>query len=288
MLSFIKQYKGKDIDKVPYKYLEDRYYAGIKYDGNYVQIVKEGNAVTFYTSSGKPFKLDDIEAELVELNPNIDFILESEYIADTRGVLGDRGQCTTTRYRTNTSKGITNVAGANKFKVFDILYISIGDTNFYNCELDEDNFEERYTHFTEHNIELGSNLELVEFRSITLEEAKKEAEFYCALGGEGYFLFHSTHTWKDKGRSNLAIKLKMKPKVQLECIGTVEGEGKYVGMVGSLTLKDYEGRIVNVGSGLSDIDRNKEASYYIGKNILIEYEQILDTYIQPRFIKVVK
>lgn len=286
MLRFIKQYKGKDIDKVPTKYLEDVYYAGIKYDGNYVQIVKEGNEVTFYTSSGKPFKLEDAAADIVRANIDIDFIIEAEYIANTDGLLGSRGKCTTTTYRTNTSKGIPNIAGTNKFMIFDILYLEIMKTVFYDCTIDDTNFGGRLNLLD--NIGLTNNIELVEFTQIPLVRARVSTSAYCADGGEGYFLFHSSHTWRDKGRSNLAIKLKMKPRVQLDCIGIVEGEGKYIGMTGSLTLKDYEGRIVNVGSGLSDIDRNRDASYYIGKSILIEYEQILDTYIQPRFIKVVK
>ena len=69
-------------------------------------------------------------------------------------------------------------------------------------------------------------------------------------------------------------------------MGITEGEGKYKGMIGSLVLQDASGRIVSVGSGLSDAYRSKASIAYIGKVIEIEYEQILDTYIQPTFVTV--
>ena len=54
-------------------------------------------------------------------------------------------------------------------------------------------------------------------------------------------------------------------------------------MVGSLVLQESTGRLVSVGSGMSDEDRNKPSSYFVGKVVEIEYEQIADTYIQPTF-----
>ncbi len=285
---FLKQYKGKDLDKVPAsKLLEDNYYVGKKYDGNYVQIHKMGDTVTFYTSGGKEFYLDDVELDLVLNNPNTDFIVEAEYIALTVGLLGSRGQCTTTTFRTNTSKGIKNLCNNNKFKVFDILYLASTGLVMYDCTIDSDNFEERLEHFNTYNIDLGSNLDLVNWVCMSKDEALMHARHYCDIGGEGMFMFHESHTWADKGRSNLAIKLKFYPRKTLHCIGTEDGEGKYTNMIGSLILKDGKGLIVKVGSGLSDSDRAGVKEYYIGQWVEIEYEQILDTYIQPRFIRIV-
>ena len=87
-------------------------------------------------------------------------------------------------------------------------------------------------------------------------------------------------------RVNHAIKLKGRLTADLYCLGSNIGEGKYKGMLGSLVLKDSKGRLVCVGSGLDDVDRNKGLSYFVGKVIEIEYEQIQDTYIQPTYIRI--
>lgn len=283
----IKQYKGTDLDKISKKNLkEDGYFAGVKYDGNYVQIYKVGDSVRFFTSGGKEFKLLDVEKELVELNPNIDFYIETEYIGVTDGKLGSRGNCTTTTWRTNFTKLIPCNANTSRFKCFDILYLRVDDKVLYHCDTDNDNFEERYAHFSEHDIKLGSNIDLVEFKVRTLDEAKAEAKDLCSQGWEGLFAFHTTHTYEEKGRSSLAIKIKAKQRADLFCINIEPGEGKYEGMIGSLVLIDSKDRIVRVGSGLSDIDRSKSISYFLNSVIEIGYEQILDTYIQPTFIRV--
>ncbi len=52
-------------------------------------------------------------------------------------------------------------------------------------------------------------------------------------------------------------------------------------MIGALLLEDSKGRVVSVGSGLSDDQRRVNSMYFVGRVIEIEYEQILDTYIQP-------
>jgi len=82
------------------------------------------------------------------------------------------------------------------------------------------------------------------------------------------------------------VKYKKRPTVDLLCIGTAKGEeGKqYEHAIGSLILQDSKGRTVNVSSGLSKELRFKDPDTFIGKVIEIEYEQIIDTYIQPAFI----
>ena len=57
-------------------------------------------------------------------------------------------------------------------------------------------------------------------------------------------------------------------------------------MIGALVLEDSQGRRVSVGSGLTDGDRNEHYNAFEGKVVEIEYEQIIDTYIQPTFIRV--
>ena len=149
---FIPQYKGKDLNKVNDKHRKNEYYTGIKYDGNYVQIHKFGDQVMFFTSGGKPFMLDDVEKQLVEANPHINFIIETEHIGLTNGKLGSRGQCTTTTWFTNFEKLINCNAGDKHFKCFDLLHIAYNkpeDKGYipYDCKMDKEGFELRLSYF---------------------------------------------------------------------------------------------------------------------------------------------
>ena len=74
-------------------------------------------------------------------------------------------------------------------------------------------------------------------------------------------------------RTNALLKVKVMQDCDLEIIGVQEGEGKFAGTLGALTV-DYKGTPVGVGSGLSDEMRravwaNPDA--YIGRVATIQY-----------------
>jgi len=274
----LKQYKGKDLaDIAKSKLMADEYYASAKYDGNYCQIEKFGTEVKFFTSGGKQF-YDFTKGEELSKLP-YDFIIEAEYIADTNGLLGDRGRCTLTTARTNFSKGLKWNGGS--YMVFDILYFR--DEKRLSEEANPGEFRHRLRYLQ--ILRLPKDMQLVNFRLLTIAQAKDWMEEITAVGVEGVFLKHPTHKYRDIGRSNLAVKLKPNHQIDLTCIGIVEGEGKYIGMIGSLILQDSQGRIVNVGSGLTDMDRARPKEFFIGQRIPITYERIDNTYIQPRITK---
>jgi len=269
----LAQCKGKDLNKVPQSKLGNEFYASIKYDGHYCQIHKIGDEVKFYTSGGKEFYLENIAEELVNLNPLHDFIIEAEYIYTTSGKLGNRGKAARlTTYRTDFEKGIVNVASdKERFKVFDI----ITDKPMI--------FEDRLWELQKLN--LGTHCELVDYLGpYDLSICKAIAKSKVKKGYEGLYLKAPSHIYRAGKRVNDAIKLKLRPTADLLCIDVEDGEGKYTGMIGSLVLKDSKGRVVRVGSGLSDIDRAIRKEAWIGAIIEIEYEQILDTYIQPTYV----
>jgi ATP-dependent DNA ligase len=273
----IKQCKGKDIEKVPKsKLLQDGWYVSIKYDGHYVQIHKKGNNVTFFTSGGKEFYIEHIADELCNLNPNVDFIIECEYIADTTGKLGCRGSAAKlTTYRTNFAKGLESgsIVGKDIFKVFDIIIEGIP---FY------------IRNMTLNQLNLGTHCE----KACTIREKPFKLEnidvnSFLDEGYEGLYLKHKDHIYEPGKRVNTAIKLKGRKTADLLCLGMEPGEGKYEGMIGSLILIDTKGRVVRVGSGLNDSDRLMAFDLAFKDRVIeIEYEQILDTYIQPTYLRV--
>jgi len=121
----------------------------------------------------------------------------------------------------------------------------------------------------------------------TPKEAKEFAKTLAKDGWEGAMCVCPRSYYYIGKRVNNSVKLKFRKTADLLCVGFEEGEGKYEGMIGALILKDSKGRMVNVGSGLEDYQRNSKCKAdYLGSVIEIEYEQIIDTYIQPTFIRV--
>lgn len=271
----IEQCKGKDLAKVPTsKLIANGWIATIKYDGNYVQIEKQGDSVRFYTSGEKEFYIPEIAEYLIE-NNTCDFIIETEYIALTTGKLGSRVNCSTGSLRSQFEKGLAHgIVG--QFKVFDIIS--------YNNELLTEGYQDRLKILE--GLQLGEHIQsaFTYGEIMTLDQAREAARLIVAQGWEGLYLKQYNHKYEPGKRVNTAIKLKMRPTADLLCIGVVEGEGKYVGQIGALILKDKVGRIVNVGSGLCDFSRGRDSSVFVGSVVEIEYEQILDTYIQPTFV----
>lgn len=270
----IAQCKGKDLNKVPAsKLIKDGWYLTKKYDGNYVQIHKSPTEVRFFTSGGKEFYIPEIAEELLNLSTD-SFILECEYIGRSQGNLGDRTKaCKLTTYRTEFEKDqVSRAHEDERFIAFDIIVPFA-------------TYPERERALS--RFKLGHYIKkAIVFGPLSLEEANDTARSYIKQGAEGVYLKHKSHEQLAGKRVNTAIKLKLRPTADLICIDIVPGEGKYEGLIGSLILKDNLGRLVSVGSGLSDSDRSKRPEDFTGKIIEIEYEQIIDTYIQPTFIAI--
>jgi len=279
-----KPQKGKAFDKLPKKTLvtfdNTNYLVSTKYDGNQIFITKHGEEIRFYTSDWKEFYLDLVADEL--LNVDADFVLVGEFLYDCEGKLGDRRKSAIlTTYRTNYSKGLNNNSideDKTMVKVFDCLRVD-----------KEGNLQTNIPYATRlMDVSLITDelqyLDIVDHGFMTGSQAKNFAKDMVNLGWEGVMLVEPNTEYKIGKRVNHSIKLKYRKTVDLLCIDTEVGEGKYSNQIGALVLRDTTGNTVRVGSGLSDIDRNYNPNYYIGKIIEIEYEQLMDTYIQPTFI----
>ncbi|MGE4420562.1 MAG: hypothetical protein AB7D38_12145 [Sulfurimonas sp.] len=278
-MNFIKQCKAKDMSDVNLSKIDKKNWIVMpKYDGNYVQIHKIDNIVRFFTSGGEEFYLPNTATQLILLNKNVNFAIEAEFIAASLGKKGDRTfAAKLTTYRADFKKGIKtlDIPEYNTLKVFDAIHLHIRG---------EHNFASRLS-FLKTIVNLPKNMTLVETSEVDFDGAISYAKKLIATGYEGAVAKHINHVYK-AGKVNTAIKIKERPTADLLCTGVIPGVGKYAGKIGSLLLKDSTGREVAVGSGLSDVFRNFAAKHFIGKVVEIEYEQILNTYIQPTFVRV--
>lgn len=287
MIEHFKQQKGKAYDKLPVKTLavfdSTEYMVSKKYDGNMVFIVKVGSEVRMFTSDWKEFHIDTIADELRSLR-NDDFVVIGEFLHNCEGKLGDRtkSQILTT-FRTNFNKGIPNSLGdevMSKVMVFDFLPV-VSRVPAPDC---------RYSNRLEVAMKVLKKsyyLEVIEYKIMSGSRAMEYSKQLVKEGWEGamaaedlpYKISYTTNK-----RVNSIVKLKHRKTADIKCVGVEEGEGKYTYLIGALVLEDSKGRRVSVGSGLTYSHRCMTENYFIGKIIEIEYEQILDTYIQPTFV----
>ena len=75
------------------------------------------------------------------------------------------------------------------------------------------------------------------------------------------------------GRTDDLLKVKDFFEEEAIVYGTEKGTGKYKGMIGSLNCRMVNDSKITfkAGSGMNDIDRGKDPSYYIGKTITVCY-----------------
>jgi len=262
---FNEQAKGKLLKK----HMLFPMFGSIKYDGNYVCIQVQGKNRTFNTSGGLTYTHTDSAGDI------FDGVYDGAYFAERiagEGKLGDRDRCNLRGSKSDqTSTG-------HSYRVFD--YVSIED---YIRGYSEMPFLARKKLLAESGLPIENIArQLIFSNQDNLDNYMKDM---VRQGWEGMMLVSPAHEWKDtKSRTVDLVKYKLRPTVDLLCVGTTEGEGKYEGMVGALVLQDSNFRTVSVGSGLSDMARSL-GDEHIGRVYEVEYERIADTYIQPTLIR---
>lgn len=264
---FTDQSKGKLLRKN----LVFPMYGSIKYDGNYVVVLKEADKITYITSGGHIYTHD---------KPTIfdsPYVSIGAYIAERivgEGKLGDRTKCSLRGPRGN------QVAYGHDYKVHHIMELE----DYHNGESSMDYEETIDALVLDSGIDIEHRVEEVKLHN--QDEVETFLKNTVAQGYEGIMLKNPYWVWKDtKSRTVDCVKYKKRPTADLLVIDVLEGEvgKKYEGMIGSLRVRDSKGRTVDVGSGMSDEERLYDPSYFMGKVVEVFYEQIIDTYIQPTF-----
>jgi len=267
------------------------YIQSIKYDGNRIFITKFGDTLRCFTSDWKEFSFPNADTDYdilksLKLNCN-NFILEAEFNYGSRGKLGDRGKSAIlTTFRTNFNKGINYVDTTFKHKVV---------IRIFDCLVEVDGVLKTNTPYYERlsfvrGLVLPDVCELITFHVVKGTQILEYTHEAVTQGWEGcMFVKHDSHYslgLNSHKRTVNVIKNKLRPTVDILCIGIEPGTGKYTGLIGALILRDRVGRTVSVGSGLTDDQRNMPFNFFLNKVVEISYEQIQDTYLQPVFITV--
>jgi len=280
-MEFISQYKGKALEKItPKALLTDGYYKSIKRDGQCVQIAFDAKTkeVKMWSSNGHPFYNTTL-ADFLKKSAPYSFHVEAEFTGFSNGMLNDRGLSSRiTTYRTEFAKGILSLGHPKEhFYVFDIL-------SFDNEDVRQDPFSARYAMLMQLSYNLSFML-VLQTSSVTIEQGKKDLHTALAEGYEGLILTHPTHVIKDKGRSNLRIKLKDTPTGYATIVGTKPGEEDRAGTIGSLLVRDEDGFVFSAGTGLNSREWVLDPDSLNGILIKFGYESVKDgNYQQPRYL----
>jgi DNA ligase-1 len=91
---------------------------------------------------------------------------------------------------------------------------------------------------------------IIQYRVADNSELMRRLQSVIDDGGEGLMLHRATALYKN-GRSDDLLKLKQFSDAEATVIGHRPGKGKFAGMTGSLKLRNDDGIVFYVGSGLS-------------------------------------
>jgi len=241
--------------------------ASIKFDGVRLIAEVDKHGVRLFTRSGKRLHLETIESELM-------FFKNGVY----------DGELT---FSTGKQEGRTSITGAvNRcllgtdtdipdavFNVFDML--SLGEWFKRKCETPYKKRLKKLMHACEIKPE---HIRVVQQGKMkTHKDITDVFDHVREQGYEGLILRYKKDVYEWKRTAKL-IKMKAVNHCIVECIDVIEGNGKYDGMIGSLVCEGFEDNklvTVNVGTGLSDHDRELNPDEYIGKLIDIEYNDLV-------------
>lgn len=110
----------------------------------------------------------------------------------------------------------------------------------------------------------------------TKELAEELFQAVLASGQEGIILKNANGIWENKRSKNL-VKMKAEHDADLVVTDWIEGEGKYEGKMGALTVESSDGKLkVNVGSGFTDEQREEYTKENVlGKIVTVKYNELI-------------
>lgn len=150
-------------------------------------------------------------------------------------------------------------------------------------------FHMRYVYVTELFKDLNFSKVIPHIPVHDLQEIKDSYEKYRTMGYEGLMVKSYYHKYRGTRSYDW---MKMKPVVTVDalCTGMYEGEGKYAGQMGGVTIR-YEGKSVRVGSGFTDKQRRifyGDPDLIVGRTIEVYFMErtASGSLRHPRFIRI--
>lgn len=284
--------------EIPLEKLKYPMLAQIKYDGVRVIAIKENGKVTFKTRNGKEFKCPIIEQQILSIpqtNKVDNFILDGEFVLNFAEANSVAARTSIAGRINSALHGGILVGKDVQFAIFD--YMTVEHFNAQKCpwtykmRMDDLRYQ-LYSQFDD----TYDNMFIVPGKMVhDAIDANAYYESVSAEGFEGLILKSMNHIYTFK-RSADWVKVKAIQSADLKCTAIIPGTGKYDGLIGALECSGIvKGKQikVNVGSGLSDAQRNWVDSMFEGKIIEVKYNELIQdsktgqwSLFLPRFVTV--
>lgn len=281
----IPTFKIQLAKEVPFNKLTFPMIAQLKYDGVRIVVIVSPTDIQIRTRNGKHVDLPHLRAAFKGSTVGM---YDGELIY-AKGKSDDR----------TTVSGLVNSAmHGGKVSEFDLTYVVFDYLLLkeYNAQLSTTPYSLRRTTLTGIVNKLPQYVQLADqYKVHSIDEVNALYAEMISKDFEGLILKPTGHKYTFK-RSKDWVKLKEIKSADLECIDTIEGTGKYEGMIGALQCKGtVEGVLVgvNVGSGLADALRYVDTECFIGKIIEVKYNSLIKdsktgcwSLFLPRFVEV--
>lgn len=234
-------------------YLEENYWALIKYDGccGIIHIDEDGVAFKVVTRTGVLIRSCDHILRWITANNNYrSSVLFVELWHPCMKFAEISG-----KVRQHTP------APELLYKVWDVVPAKDYEAGVCNIQ-----FKERYKQIEDNTLR--------DFRATcyydSLDDFKSAARLLITKGPyDGLIAKDPNGTWKrGLGTDGESIKIKPPISFDLEVVGVTEGAGKHEGRIGSLLVRFRDGVTIGVGTGLSDRDRLRDD--WVGKIVEVE------------------
>lgn len=302
----------KNADKVKYPVLVQ-----LKYDASRVIVIVKDDKVTYRSRNGKEYLIDDPELngdflamhkELCEWKDYFKggVVFDGELYSMKDGKIIDRQ--TSNGIATKLIRGTASKEEQSKIGItlWDCVILKDFeqdcDTTHYTTRLE---WLGNAVYTPEEQERLAKDDISVDYQSGRVQVAKEEvawtekevyniAQRWIDVGEEGAIVKNPLGYYERK-RSKNCLKIKEVQEIDLEIIDIVPGNGKYEGKLGALVCKDKSGKLlVNVGSGLTDKDRDElNTRDVIGKIVSVKYNMTVTnkeddslSLFLPRFVEV--
>lgn len=110
---------------------------------------------------------------------------------------------------------------------------------------------------------------------------QRRLETVAAAGGEGLMLHREDSLYRAE-RSDDLLKVKPQQDAEAEVVAHLPGQGKYIGMLGALLVRDANGTQFRIGTGFTDQQRLQPPP--VGSRVTFSYHSLTARGI-PRFAR---
>lgn len=123
--------------------------------------------------------------------------------------------------------------------------------------------------------------EVTQSRVVDEDALLQQLETIAAAGGEGLMLHRGDSVYRAE-RSDDLLKLKQHQDAEAQVVAHLPGQGKYVGMMGALVVRDADGTSFRIGTGFTDEQRRDPPP--VGSWVTYSYQNVTARGI-PRFAR---